>query len=152
MKRLIKPTLGIGYGVLFVLTTILLMGASAPLEQTARATLRIYNKAYTGFGSGFGVKINEQRVVKRLKSRSWVEIEVPVGTLTLETVPELAYPTYAGKAYSMQTEAGNLYYLEAVLDYEFLTSTMYLVLREKKRAEAAMKRLKQEKDGLQKID
>ncbi len=91
-------------------------------------------------------------VVKRLKNRSWVDLEVPVGTLTLETVPELSYPTYSGKVYSMQIEAGKLYYLEAVLDYEFLTSTMYLVLREEDRATADMKRLKQETNALQKID
>ncbi|MEZ4777713.1 MAG: hypothetical protein R3D00_31355 [Bacteroidia bacterium] len=153
MKRLIKPTIALCCGTLFIMTTIVLMGASSPLEQTEHATLRIYNKGYyAGFSSGFGVKINDQMVVKRLKGRSWVDVKVPVATLTLETVPEFGYPTYVGKTYSLKTEAGNLYYLEAVLDYEFLTSTMHLVLREKSRAETEMKRLKQENNVIQKLE
>jgi hypothetical protein len=149
MKRLIKPTIALCCGILLTVKTLFFMGASPRLEQTARATLRIY---YAGFGSGFGVKINEQMVVKRLKNRSWVDIEVPVGTLTVETVPEFNYPTNGGKAYSLKTEAGNLYYLEAVLDYDFLARTMHLVLREKDRAETEMKRLKQENNVLQTIE
>lgn len=152
MKRLTNLTIGICCGFLFAITATLFMGASPAPAQTERATVRIYYKTYIGFGSGFGVKINEQMVIKRLKSKSWMEVEVPVGTLVIETVPELDYPTYAGKAYSIQIEAGKLYNLEAVLDYEFLTSTMYLVLREENRAEEEMKRLKQENNALQKID
>ncbi|MFK7924801.1 MAG: hypothetical protein AB8H47_22775 [Bacteroidia bacterium] len=150
MKRLITPTISSCCGILFIMTTILLMGASSPLVQTEYATLRIYNKGYSR--SGFGIKINDQMVVKSLKNRSWMELEVPVGTLTLETVPEVRYPTNAGKSFSMKVEAGKLYYLEAVLDYEFWANTMYLVLREQKRAETEMKRLKQRKNDLQKIE
>lgn len=152
MKRLTNLTIGICCGLLFAITATLFMGASPSPEQTERATLRIYCTTCNGYGSGFGVKINEQLVIKRFKNKSWLEIEVPAGTLVLETVPELSYPTYAGKTYSMQIEAGKLYYLEAVRDYEFLISTMYLVLREANRAKADMKRLNQENNALQKID
>ena len=110
------------------------MGVTSPLKQPKHATLRIYKKAYTR--TGFGLKINDQLVVKRLKNRSWIDIEVPAGTLTLETVPEFRYPANDGKAFYMKVEKGKLYYLEAVIDYEFWVSTLYLVLRDKERAEA----------------
>lgn len=152
MKRLTTPMYRICCGFLFAITATCLMGSSASPGQTERATLRIYCKTYNGYGSGFGVKINEQLVITRLKNKSWLEIEVPAGTLALETVPELSYPTYAGKTYSMQIEAGKLYYLEAVIDYEFLVSSMYLVLRDENQAIADMKRLNQETNALQKID
>lgn len=150
MKRLVTPTIALCCGILFIMTTSLLMGAISSLEQTEHATLRIYKKGYTR--SGFGIKINDQMAVKSLKNRSWIEVEVPLGTLTLETVPEVRYPTNAGKSFSLEVEAGKLYYLEAVIDYEFWVNTMYLVLREKDRAEVEMKRFKQEKNVLQKVE
>lgn len=150
MKRPITPNVTIGCGMLLILTTILLMGVGSPSKQTEHATLIIYKKGYTR--TGFGIKINDQLVVKRLKNRSWMDIKVPAGRLTLETVPEVRYPTNEGKSFSLEVEAGKLYYLEAVVDYEFWTSTLYLILREKGRAEAEMKRFKQEKDVLQKVE
>lgn len=152
MKRLTTLVIGRCCGFLFVITATLLMGTSVTPKQTERATLRIYCKTYNGYGSGFGIKINDQLVINHLKNKSWLEVEVPAGTLALETVPELSYPTYAGKAYSMQIEAGKLYNLEAVIDYEFLVSSMYLVLRDENEAIADMKRLNQETNALQKID
>lgn len=150
MKRLLTPGISILFGILLFLSELLLMGAISLPDQAEHATLRIYKKGYTR--PGFGIKINDQMVVKSLKNRSWLHIEVPVGTLTLETVPEVRYPTNAGKSFSLEIEAGKLYYLEAVIDYEFWTSTMYLVLREKERAEAEMKRFKQERNALQKVE
>lgn len=143
MKRLLRSGISTGFGALLILMAILLMGAASPIDQSRYATLRIYKKGYTR--TGFGLKINDQLVVKRLKNRSWLEVEVPAGTVTLETVPEIRYPTNEGKSFSLEVEAGKVYYLEAVVDYEFLISTLYLVLREKDRAEAEIKRFKQEK-------
>ncbi len=153
MERLTKFTIGLCCCILLSVPTFFLMGANLQQERSEHATLRIYNRGYyAGVGTTYAIKINGQIAVKRLKSRSWVEIEVPVGTLTLETIPEMGYPSFTGKSYSMQTEAGKQYYLEAVFDYDLFTSTMHLVLRDKNRAEAEMKRLKQENNVLQKID
>ena len=138
-----KKLLTICLGILLILTTIAILGASSPSQQPQHATLRIYKKGYTR--SGFGIRINEQMVVKSLKNRSWMDVEVPAGKLTIETVPEVRYPTNEGKSFSLEVEAGKRYYLEAVIDYEFWTSTMYLVLRDKERAETEIKRFKQDK-------
>lgn len=150
MKLLTKSTIALCCGILFVLATTLLVAARPSLEQTGYAKLRIYQKGY--IRSGFGIKINDQMLIKSFKRKSWIEVEVPVGTLTLETVPEIRYSTNKGKSFSLKVEAGQVYYLEAIIDYEFLASTMYLVLREKVRAEAEIKRLKQEKDVPQKLE
>ena len=150
MKRSLTTNVTIASGLLVMLSAIFLMGAGFPLEQTEHARLRIYKKGYTR--SGFGIKINDQLVVKSLKNRTWMEIEVPLGTLTLETVPEVRYPTNAGKSFSLKVEAGKVYYLEAVIDYAFLTSTMYLVLREKERAETEMQRFTQKEYARKKVE
>ncbi|MEL6254048.1 MAG: hypothetical protein AAFR87_18715 [Bacteroidota bacterium] len=150
MKRIIATSLLLSYGILVCITTISLMGASSRLEQQAYAKLRIYKKGYSG--SGFGIKVNDQWMVKSMKNRSWFDVEVPVGKLTIETVPEVRYPTSDGKSFSLEVEAGRLYYLEAIVDYEFWVSSMYLVLREKERAEKEIKRFKQKEYVLKKVE
>ncbi|MEM8888795.1 MAG: hypothetical protein AAGD28_12495 [Bacteroidota bacterium] len=150
MKRITGINQSLLYSFLISLLSLLLIGAQSSLEQEAHATLRIYKKAYTS--SGFGIKINEQIVVKNLRNRTWFEVEVPVGKLTIETVSEVRYPTVKQKSFSLEVEAGNLYYLEAIVDYEFWVSSMYLVLREKARAEKDMKRCKQREYELKKVE
>ena len=150
MKQPLRIITIIGCGSLLILLAILTMGASSQSPQIDYGTLRIYKKGYGG--PSFGLEINDQKIVKNLKNRSWMDVQVPPGKLTLKTVPEFRYPTNEGKSFSLEIEPGKVYYLEAVLDYQFLTRTMYLVLREKERAEAEIKRFKQKKYVLKKVE
>lgn len=150
MKRITGINRPLLYSLLISFLSLLLIGAQSNLTQEAHATLRIYKKAYTS--SGFGIKINDQLVVRNLKNRSWFEVEVPVGKLAIETISEVRYPTVKRKSFSLEVEAGKLYYLEAIVDYEFWVSSMYLVLREAERAEKDMKRCKQREYELKKVE
>ncbi|MEM6802616.1 MAG: hypothetical protein AAF696_14500 [Bacteroidota bacterium] len=150
MKQILLSLTSKAFCFWLIFALVLLMGASSAEGQKAPAKLRIYKKSYSG--PGFGLKINEQMVVDRLKNRSWIEVEVPEGKLVLETIPEIRYPTNEGKSFSLEVESGKLYYLEAVLDYEFWVSSLYLILREKERAEKEMKRFKQGEYVLKKVE
>lgn len=150
MKRIFMSKIVICGATLFILCTFFLMGALSPLNQEVPARLKIYKKGFSG--PGFGIKINDQWVIKRLKNRSWVEITLPPGSITLETIPEVQYPTNSDKSYTMEVEAGKLYYLEAVIDYEFWVTSMLLVVREEERAEKEMKRFKQKEYVLKKLE
>lgn len=138
------------FNLLSILAVSLLMGASSPKRQKAPARLRIYKKSYAG--PAFGLKINNQVVVNRLANRSWIEVEVPEGNLVLETVPEIRYPTNEGKSFALEVKAGELYYLEAVLDYDLWVSSMYLILRDREQAEKQMKRFKQDEFIFKKVE
>ena len=140
MKRIAALSLPIFWSILICFASLHLMGASSAPKQLSSAKLRIYKKGYTN--SRFGIKINDQLVVKSMKNRTWFEVEVPAGKLTIETVLEMRYPSVQGKTFSLEVEAGKIYYLEAIIDYEFWVSTIYLVLREKERAEEEIKRFK----------
>ena len=135
---------------LIILGTIFLMGTLPAMDQEAQAKLRIYKKAYSG--PGFGLNNNAQKVLKHFKNRSWIEVEVPAGRLILETIPSFRYPGNEGKSFSLEVEAGKLYYLEAVVDYDFFASTMYLFLRDKERSEKEMKRFKQGEYVFKKVE
>ena len=149
MKRILAISLAIFWSILLCFASLYLMGASAAPKQQSTAKLRIYKKGYTG--SRFGIKINDQLVVKSMKNRTWFEVEVPAGKLTIETVLEMRYPSVQGKTFSLEVEAGKIYYLEAIVDYEFWVSSIYLVLREKERAEEEIKRFKQRDYELKKV-
>lgn len=120
-------------------------------DQQATAILKIYKRG--GYGrSGFSLTINNQLVCKKLKSRSWFEVEVPAGKLKLETAPHFEYPTYEGKSFSFEVEEEKVYYLEAVIDYEFFVSRTYLVQRDSAQAMKEMKRYKLDKNAKNRLE
>lgn len=122
----------------------------SPIQEN-KAVLKIYQRG--GYGrTGFSLKINDQLICKRLKSRAWFEVEVPPGKLTLETSPEFRYPTYEGKSFSLEVEKGKVYYLESVIDYEFLISRTYLVLRDSARAMKEMRRFKLDENAKNRLE
>lgn len=150
MKKSLTTNISKWYVILLILVSGFLVAAISPSEQPGYATLKIYKKSYTN--ARFGIRINDQMVIKHLRNRTWFEVKVPAGKLTLETVPVFRYPSCEGKSFSLEVEEGKVYYLEALIDYEFWVSTMYLVLREKEQANAAINRFKQEINALHKVE
>lgn len=102
-----------------------------------QAVLYIYQKG--SFGNGqYNLWINGKMVVERFQARSYFSIQVPAGSLQLHTTGRPKY-FVAEKNFRLEVHAGQEYYLEAVVDYDFMSGSLYLVQRN---AEDFKKRLK----------
>ncbi len=126
----------------FIFAVLLLLLGSAHIivaqnMAPGQAALHIYQKG--SFGNGqYNLWINGKMVVERFQARSYFSIQVPAGSLQLRTA---GLPKYfvTEKNFRLQVQAGQEYYLEAVVDYDFMSGSMYLVQRN---AEDFKKRLK----------
>ncbi len=99
----------------------------APKYRGEPAVIFIFRKA--GFQRNFfDIYINDQLVAKTFPGRSYFAIKTPPGELLLRTA---GHPKYyiEEKTFRLRAEAGKTYYLEAVLDYDFMSGALYLVQR-----------------------
>jgi len=114
------------FAVLFI-TLGSTQSASAQGIAPGHAMLYVYQKG--SFGNGqYNLWINGKMVVNRFQARSYFSIQVPAGSLQLRTA---GLPKYfvAEKNFRLQVQAGQEYYLEAVVDYDFMSGSLYLVQR-----------------------
>ncbi|MEM9985284.1 MAG: hypothetical protein AAF804_09330 [Bacteroidota bacterium] len=143
----------------WILALLCLMGAlslSAQAERPTspvpgRAMLKIYQKS--SYGSNmFMLKINDQVVADPLHTRHWFMVQVPPGRLTLETAVRSRYPTYESKTFYLDVEPDKIYYLEAVTDFDFLISRLYLYQSEAGEASSAIKKMKYDEESIGTVD
>lgn len=110
---------------------------SAQNAAPGHAVLYIYQKG--SFGNGqYDLWINGKAVVQRFQSRTYFSVQVPAGLVQLRTTGRPKY-FVAEKNFRIEAQAGQEYYLEAVVDYDFMSGALYLVQRN---AEDFKKRLK----------
>ncbi len=112
-----------------------------------RAMLKIYQKS-SYISSMFMLKINDQVVADPLHTRRWFMVQVPAGRLTLQTAVRSRYPTYESKTFYLDVEPGETYYLEAVTDFDFMITRMYLYQRKEREARSAIKKMKYDEDSI----
>lgn len=130
--------------------SLLAWNIAPSFSQETTATLKIYQRG--GYGrSGFDLKINGQQITK-LKGRTWFDVQVPEGKLSLETVPVFRYPSYEGKSFILEVERGKVYYLEGVYDHEFMVSRMFLVERDSARAMTYMNRFRRDEKAKSRLE
>ena len=99
----------------------------APKSADEPAVIFIFRR--TGFQrSQFDIHINGQLVAKDFPGRAYFAIKTPPGELLLRTTGRPKY-YMEEKTFRLRAEAGKTYYLEAVLDYDFLSGALYLVQR-----------------------
>ncbi len=119
--------------LIFLLTCAACMAVRpAYTQQTPKgndepAVIFIFRRA--GFQRNFfDIYINNQLVAKTFPGRSYFAIKTPPGELLLRTT---GHPKYyiEEKTFRLRAEAGKTYYLEAVLDYDFMSGALYLVQR-----------------------
>ena len=146
MKAL-KYQIGI-WGLL--LLTFVVTSGSMPIQKKY-GTLRVYQKS-SFQQSRFSLQINNRVVAKPLRNRSWFEVKIPEGVHEIKTVPTMRYSAFDGRSYEFKVEAGKPYYLEAVVEYEFFVSKMYLIEREEAEAEKHIQRFKKDEKALTFVD
>lgn len=105
--------------------------------QNDSATVIIY-RLRDFQGALYTVKINEKRVANNFKMYQFVQLKVPAGEITLETSGNI----YAEKKrFVMQVTGGKTYYLEAVVDYGYMSNALLLYERDEAAALRVMPKL-----------
>jgi hypothetical protein len=123
--------------VLLSAASSFVVSSTAQSTGPGRAVVYIYQKG--SFGNGqYDLWINGQKVVERFQARSYFSIQVPAGALELRTAGRPKY-FVVEKNFRLEVQAGQEYYLEAVVDFDFMSGSLYLVQRS---AEDFKKRLK----------
>ncbi|HRD79331.1 MAG: hypothetical protein IAE84_02130 [Saprospiraceae bacterium] len=127
------------FAVLFIVsgsTQFIMAQNMAP----GHAVLYIYQKG--SFGNGqYDLWINGKAVVERFQSRTYFSVQVPAGLVQLRTTGRPKY-FVTEKNFRIEAQAGQEYYLEAVLDYDFMSGSLYLVQRSAEDFKKRMKGLK----------
>lgn len=132
-------TIGLGWAFSYFLS---------PPSSEEYATLVVYRKGDFG-GPSFSVSINEKKVIAELKQRSYIVTRVKPGSIIFKVQ---GGNFIESKRFSMEVAAGKTYFLEAVVDYDFLFSSVHLVLRSPENAQKAMRKFKQDEKAKPYVD
>lgn len=138
--------------ILFVVLLLPMPGwaQSAQAQEPALAKLVIYRRT-SFFGGYCELWVNNEAVAQGFRSNTYFELEVPPGNLRLLTTGR---PTWAisSKRFRLQVEAGKTYYIEVVLDYDFIASTFYLEDRTKEEFLKRRNNMKLDEQAKRKLD
>ena len=123
-------------------------GDTSP-QAASTATLIFYQRGSFANGS-FRLVVNDQIVADPFLARTYFEVTVPAGNLTLRTISDRFGED--SKRFTFTTAPGKTYYIEAIMDYDFMIRSLYLVQREAQEALTRIKKLKRDEKALQKVD
>jgi hypothetical protein len=101
-------------------------GRVGDTSQQAAATLVIYRQSDFQ-SSGFTLKANGQKVSGNFRAKSTLTFQVPPGQTLIETSGSIFVEK---KVFSLEVKGGETYYLEAFVEYDFLSNSLYLVRRD----------------------
>lgn len=107
------------------------------LFQPEQATLVIYRQSDFQSAS-FILKVNGEKISENFRAKSVLTVQVPLGNTLIETNGGVFVER---KTFSLTAKEGEVYYLEAIVEYSFLSNALYLVRREEAVAQKAINRL-----------
>ncbi len=107
------------------------------------STLVIYSKRSLNFSS-FSLFIDNERVISSFQKNIYYVLEHPPGKISLQTKGLLWRNLTEDKDYSLTLEAGKTYYLEALVEYQVLMTSIHLVRRSSEVGEREIKNMKGE--------
>lgn len=92
------------------------------------ATLVIYYKRSVSMSS-FGLYVQDEEVISSFRKKTYYIIKHPPGRISLHTKGNLLRRLQEDREYSLTLKAGQTYYLEALVEYQVLMTSMHLVKR-----------------------
>ncbi|MEL6675046.1 MAG: DUF2846 domain-containing protein [Bacteroidota bacterium] len=104
-------------------------GEPAPAKQRDYATIWFYRKPEF-YNGRFACWVDEVKLVSEFRSASYFWLNLPPGTYEIRTDGRPAWAIYE-KKYQLKVEAGQQYYVEAGVDYDFLGTALFLNERSK---------------------
>ncbi len=127
-----------------------LMAQTTPATAESHAVLYIYRKG--AFRNGYyDIWINGKAIVKDFRPRTYFAVKTLPGTLYIRTTGRPIH-FVEEKTFRMEVLAGREYYLEAVLDYDFLSGSLYLVQRHADDFQQRLKGLKLDEKAKTKLE
>lgn len=97
-------------------------------QEEEVATLVIYYKRSVNMTS-FGIYVDDKEVIDSFQKKTYYVIEHPPGKISLQTKGNLWRNFHEDKEYSLTLEAGKTYFLEALVEYQVLMTSLHLVKR-----------------------
>lgn len=107
------------------------------------ATIVIYAKSGRQFSS-FDILFNDVPVISSLPKNTYFVIKHRPGKISLKTKGKMWRNLIEGKEYSLTLVSGTTYYLEAMMEYQVLMTSMHLIRRNSLVGENEIKNLKEE--------
>ncbi|MFN3530127.1 MAG: hypothetical protein ACK417_09445 [Bacteroidia bacterium] len=129
--------LGLVCGFLFAFTPIAEPATASYGGQNDSATIVVY-RLRDFQGALYTLKVNQKLITKSFKMYQYIQFNVPAGEVVFETSGNILVEK---KRFTKQVSAGKTYYLEAVVDYSYASSTLLLYQREEEEALAIMPKL-----------
>jgi hypothetical protein len=107
------------------------------------ATIVIYAKSGRQFSS-FDLLFNDVPVISSLPKNTYFVIKHRPGKISLKTKGKMWRNLIEGKEYSLNSVSGSTYYLEAMMEYQVLMTSMHLIRRNSQAGENEIKNMKRE--------
>lgn len=131
--------LGLVFGIWLALTPAAQAVKLSPTANNDSATIVVYRLSdFQQFPYQF--KANQKIITKQFRMYQYIQFKVPAGTVLFETSGNISVEK---KRFSMQVIGGKIYYLEAVVDYSYMSNALLLIQREEEVASEVVRRLKQ---------
>lgn len=115
------------------------MAQRPPQADEEHAVIFFFQRA-SFQGRLYDLYINDQLIVNNFPANSYFFTKVPAGDLLLRTSGKPKY-FVDEKIFSMKTEAGRTYYVEAIADYQVFSVALYLVQRTESDFQSRLKKL-----------
>lgn len=129
--------LGLVYGFLFAFTPFAELAPGSFGGQNDSATIVVY-RLRDFQGALYTLKVNQKVITKNFKMYQYIQFKVPAGEVVFETSGNILVEK---KRFTKQVSAGKTYFLEAVVDYSYASSTLLIYEREKAEALEVMPKL-----------
>lgn len=97
---------------------------SAMHMEQEEATIYFYRRAEF-YNGRFECWVDDLRLVSNFKAASYFWLNLPAGTYEIRTNGRPTWLIYE-KKYQLKVEAGQVYYIEAVIEYDFLGTALFL--------------------------
>lgn len=107
------------------------------------ATIVIYSKSGRQLSS-FDLLFDDVTVISSLPKNTYFVIRHRPGKISLKTKGKMWRNLIEGKEYSLTTVSGSTYYLEAMMEYQVLMTSMHLIRRPSQVGEKEIKNMKRE--------
>lgn len=127
-----------------------LVSDSASIAEANTATLYFYRKPE--FYSGrFECWVNDVRVISNFQAANYFWLNLPAGAYEIRTIGKPRWAFFE-KKYQLKVEAGQDYYIEAVLNYDFLGTGLSLEERTQTDFEQLQDKINFNADALRQLD
>ncbi|SEG35442.1 hypothetical protein [Algoriphagus boritolerans] len=110
-------------------------------SDSSEAILVIYRKPHLNF-TAFRIYGDETILIPDVKANSYYLIKRKPGRIFLKTEGSVLRNLAEKREYSLTLEAGKTYYLEAILEYQFLLTSLHLVKRSEVDGAEAIRKMK----------